>query len=193
MYLHFALFAFIASVTPGPANIALLTGASRGQLRELVRYSAGILCGFALVLVIAAILFQAGVSMAGPALLWLKIIGCLYFLWLAWQILNAPLPDGTADDQGNTAQRFTAGLLVHPLSYKAWLFVLLSYGTFVGNSGNIDLCALIFLLAALISMIPWAVAGYLLKCYTPPATLKWVNVLSALSILALVAWIGIGS
>jgi len=193
VYLHFALFAFIASVTPGPANIALLTGASRGQIRPLLRYAAGILCGFALVLGIAAILFQAGVSMAGPALLWLKIIGCLYFLWLAWQILNAPLPDGAANDHGNAAQRFATGLMVHPLSYKAWLFVLLSYGTFVGNSGNIYLCSLIFLLAALISMIPWAVAGYLLKCYTPPATLKWINVLSALSILALVAWIWIGS
>lgn len=152
----FSVFAFLASVTPGPANLAILAASSRSGARSAGSFVMGILCGFALVLAVVCVLHTVGMEFADSVRRAIEIVGAIYLIYLGYCVWRSPAPH----DVGKEV-RFRSGLPIHPLSSKAWIFVITSYVTFATGKDwktNI-LYAVVFLGAAVIAHLSWLLLG----------------------------------
>nr|NLU59071.1 LysE family translocator [Pseudomonas sp. BIGb0427] len=100
--LPFALFAFVASITPGPTNILILGHGARFGLRATLPLILGACLAAALVVLLVG-LGLGEVLLAYPRVQQLMTwLGVAWLSWLGWQLLNAgaaPLasPDSPRD------------------------------------------------------------------------------------------------
>ncbi len=119
-----AIFLFVLTViSPGPSVLAILsTGLSQGRLRALV-LTAGILCGSFSWGLVALFGFAGAMQQMGHALLYLKIAGALYLLWLAWKALGSAMSQAnpTALKIGGSSLKslYLSGLALHLTNPKA--------------------------------------------------------------------------
>ncbi len=159
--LPFLVFAFVASITPGPTNVLILGSAvSRGLLAAMPLVLGAAVGAAGLVVVVGLGLGEVFVRY--PALQQVMAWGGLAWIsWLGWQLFRAP---ASALEEGDGARRLGvlqgAGLqLVNP---KTWIMALSVVSVFVGvGAGMATYClyAGVFLLVALPCLALWAVLG----------------------------------
>nr|WP_321443935.1 LysE family translocator [uncultured Cohaesibacter sp.] len=88
-----AIYAFSASITPGPNNLMLMSSGANFGLTRTLPHLAGIACGFAFMTALIGVALM-GVLEAYPAILQgLKAICFAFVLYLAWRILSSSAPD----------------------------------------------------------------------------------------------------
>lgn len=172
-----ALFAFVASITPGPNNLLLMRSGAMFGVRRSLQHVLGIQAGF-IALVVLSHLGVAALLLALPGTMTVLRWACfLYLLWLAWLILRDARPqseDGARADAGATAAvapanpksrplRFVEGVLFQLINPKAWMMAVTVASAFYGGNApsRFDLAT-----AALISigiggpcMLVWTMWG----------------------------------
>ncbi len=162
--LPFLLFAFVASITPGPTNLLVLdTGTRHGPLA-------------ALPLVIGAAAGAAGIVLVsgmglGEALMrhadvrrGMSGVGVAWLTWLAWRIFSAPAttrtPEAPADGR---RPGFLAGALLQGVNPKTWMMALAVTSVFANpgadRAGDVPRLAAAFFLVALPCLGAWALLG----------------------------------
>lgn len=160
--LPFLLFAFVASITPGPTNILVLSNAARFGLLASLPSVLGA-CGGAALLVLAvgtglgeSVLRLPGVHQIMTA------VGLLWLTWLAWKIYTSPAAElRAASDARRLGLVGAASLqLINP---KTWLMALAVISVFTAHAADRDTAvawlALVFFLVALPCMGCWALLG----------------------------------
>ena len=160
--LPFMLFAFVASITPGPTNILVLSNSARYGFKAALPIILGACAGAAgLVLLVGS---GFGQSLAH----WPKVqtamhwIGIAWLSYLAWQIFSAPTQ---ALDVAVTDKPLgligAAGLQV--INPKTWMMALAVVSVFAGNGTQREhqvlYLSLVFFLIALPCLGVWAVLG----------------------------------
>lgn len=185
LFLPFVLFSFFASVTPGPANLAIFSQSCNSKWNQIFLFGLGITIGFAFVLFTGAVIYLSGSSTSFYMNNFLKWVGSCYFLYLGVKIFQSKV-NSIGDD--NHLKSFIKGLLVHPLSYKAWLFVVLAYTSFipVGLQSNIIYFGFIFLISSVLSMIPWVIGRYFVGKKMKLSYLNIINRISGITLISLV-------
>lgn len=169
-------FAFVTSVTPGPNNLMLMaSGANFGFVRS-VPHMLGIGIGF------MAMCFLVGLGLAGVifalpvAELALKIVSCLYMLWLAVKIArSAPPKAGAAQGRPMTFWQAAAFQWVNP---KAWAMALSATAIYAPDRSlwALALVALVFGAVNLPSVSVWTLVGQGLRRWlADPARLRAFN------------------
>ncbi len=191
--LPFLMFAVVASITPGPTNVIVLShSARRGVAATLPIILGG--CGGAALLVLTVGIGVGDALAAHPlvqrVMAW---TGVLWLSWLAWQIWRSP---ATAMDAGAStaeAPRKPLGLagaaglqLVNP---KTWMMALAVVSVFAGRgagqSHQVMLLSLIFFIVSLPCMGAWAVLGAgAARFIRSPSQMKRFERLMALVLLA---------
>ena len=115
-------FAFVASITPGPNNLMLMTSGVKYGFGRTLPHLVGVVLGFALM--IAVVGFGLGVLFERyPQILpVMRVAGALYMVWLALKIALAK-PIGKAEPGGRPISFFAAAGFqwVNP---KAWAMAL---------------------------------------------------------------------
>ena len=162
--LPFALFAFVASITPGPTNILVLSHSSRFGLATTVPIILGACAAAALlVLLVGAGLGDVLVRHATIQTL-LSWAGIAWLSWMAWQIFSAPAqaidPDRPVEGP-RLGLAGAAGLqLVNP---KTWMMALAVVSVFAGAEADRTVRVLWLSLAFFAISIPcmtaWAYLG----------------------------------
>lgn len=169
-------FAFVTSVTPGPNNLMLMaSGANFGFVRS-VPHMLGIGIGFMAMCFLVG-LGLAGVIFAPPvAELALKIVSCLYMLWLAVKIArSAPPKAGAAQGRPMTFWQAAAFQWVNP---KAWAMALSATAIYAPDRSlwALALVALVFGAVNLPSVSVWTLVGQGLRRWlADPARLRAFN------------------
>ena len=164
-FLSLALFAFVATATPGGATTLATASGVRFGFRRSVPLLIGIAVGLA-GLAGAAAVGLAALLQAAPALQSImKAMGTAYLLWLAWKIASSgPPPAGAGDAAVPTS--FWAGVLLLWLNPKAWAMALGAATSFAAVASDpmrrAIVLALTFGLAAAMSLTAWCVGGLLL-------------------------------
>ncbi|ROS01089.1 threonine/homoserine/homoserine lactone efflux protein [Sinobacterium caligoides] len=185
--LSFFLFSFMASITPGPANIALLTASGSKNFSGAATFLAGICSGFALVLLVSILPFS-GVSLLPEGIKSgfisvIQILGAVYLIYISFVMLRQHV------DERDTSLGFFHGLLIHPLSPKAWFFVVSAYSTFIDfdNTGvlGVALYVFIFLCSAIVAHWVWLLSGYVMKGALNEGQLVLINKVLCSGLLAL--------
>jgi len=159
--LPFVLFAFVASITPGPTNILVLSNSSRFGLGAAMPIIFGA-CSAAASIVLLVGLGAGEWMLHHPQLQQLMTwLGLAWLLYLAWQIARSPAgPDEAAAAPRRLGALGAAGLqLVNP---KVWMMALAVVGVFSGgaaDAGRYAIHALLFFLIALPCLAAWALLG----------------------------------
>jgi threonine/homoserine/homoserine lactone efflux protein len=160
--LPFLLFAFVASITPGPTNILVLSNSARYGLKAALPIVLGACMGAAgIVLLVGSGVGQslAQLPRVQAAMQW---VGVAWLSYLAWQIFRAP---AEAIDP-NTAQK-RLGLagaaslqLVNP---KTWMMALAVVSVFAGDGearqSRVLYLSLAFFMISLPCLGAWALLG----------------------------------
>ncbi|UEB98049.1 LysE family translocator [Pseudomonas sp. HN2] len=192
--LPFLLFAFVASITPGPTNILVLSHSSRRGLIATLPIIFGA-CGAAALIVLVVGLGAGETLLRFPrvqqAMAW---AGVLWLSWLAWQIFRSPPPSldpNAPQEQGLSV--FGAALLqlVNP---KVWMMAVAVVSVFVGGGDKtlrLLVLSLAFLLVSLPCMTLWALLGVgSARLLGSPQAFKRMNAALAF-ILLLSAWLAV--
>ncbi|RZI29927.1 LysE family translocator [Pseudomonas orientalis] len=131
-FIPFMLFAFVASITPGPTNVLVLSNSARYGFKAALPIILGACAGAAgIVLLVGSGLGQSltQVPKVQSAMQW---AGVAWLSYLAWQIYSAPpkavSPHTTSKRLGLTG---AAGLqLINP---KTWMMAVAVVSVFAGN------------------------------------------------------------
>ncbi|MGG4731926.1 LysE family translocator [Leclercia adecarboxylata] len=157
----FLLFAFVASITPGPTNILVLTNSQHFGVRAtLPALLSACVAASAIVLISGAgageMLHQY--PLVRQVMSW---AGVLWLSWMSWQLFCAPAANVSRD----THTRFTAraAALLQVINPKTWMMALAVVSLFApageGALRDIALMALWFLLISVACLLCWAWLG----------------------------------
>jgi len=160
--LPFLLFAFVASITPGPTNILVLSNSARYGWVAAVPIIVGA-CASA-----ATLVMLVGTGIGSSLTAWPAVQGVMqwagvaWLSYLAWQIFNAPATDIAArDNEARLGWMGAASLqLVNP---KTWMMALAVVSVFAGDGEyravQVVYLSLGFFLVSLPCLAVWALLG----------------------------------
>ena len=136
IYLAFFIFATIMVVTPGPANLVLMSSGARFGFYKSIPFVIGVTCGKLFLTIGLGLGFLSLIHSNQILINIIKIVGTAYICWLSWKILFLKLDKNNTDDQDHIPS-LTNGLLVHPLNPKAWAMIIAAYTQFT-SFGNVQ-------------------------------------------------------
>lgn len=163
--LPFMLFAFVASITPGPTNILVLSNSARYGFKAALPMIFGACTSAALiVMLVGSCLGQTLIKHPGlqVAMQWVSVVWLSY---LAWQILRSSIE--VMAPQASTSQQRRLGLWgaagLQWINPKTWMMALAVVSVFAGNGSDrtelMLLLSLMFFLVSLPCLSAWAVLG----------------------------------
>lgn len=162
--LPFALFAFVASITPGPTNILVLSHSSRFGLATTVPIILGACAAAALLVLLVGTGLGDVLARHATIQTLLSWAGIVWLSWMAWQIFSAPAqaidPDRPVEGP-RLGLAGAAGLqLVNP---KTWMMALAVVSVFAGAEADRTVRVLWLSLAFFAISVPcmtaWAYLG----------------------------------
>lgn len=192
--LPFLLFSFVASITPGPTNILVMSHSSRRGLTATVPIIFGACVSAALVVLVVG--FGVGETLlryplVQQAMAW---AGVLWLSWLAWQIFRSTPPSldsATAADDGFSVFGAAGLQLINP---KVWMMAVAVVSVFGGNgddSARMLLLSAVFLMVCLPCMTAWALLGVgSARFFGSPRAFRHMNAVLAV-LLLLSAWLAV--
>ncbi len=153
-------FVLVTTFTPGPNNIS---SASVGVLygyRNTVKYLAGIMVGFFLIMLLCASISSTLLKFLPSVEPGLRIIGSFYILWLAFGTARASYSFNNTDQP---PMGFKKGFFLQTLNPKVAVYGLTIYSTFLAPATNspflLVVSALLFALTAFCATSTWALGG----------------------------------
>ena len=158
-YLPLWAFIVLMVVTPGPANLLMMSAGAQHGFRDCVPFGLGLISGKFLLNL--AMVIGLGTLLTLYPLLGsvLAYFSALYMSWLALRGWNA------RPERANSQIKpsFYEGLLVHPLNPKAWMMTTLAFSQFGAGFEQpwqrYILIPLSFAVAQSILHSGWCVAG----------------------------------
>lgn len=163
--LPFMLFAFVASITPGPTNILVLSHSARYGFKASLPIILGACVAAAgVVLAVGSGLGYSLTLSEGlqKAMQWLGIIWLSY---MSWQIFHSPVSNENFQVPVNGAQRLgmLGGASLQLVNPKTWMMAMAVASVFASegseHQSQMMVLSLIFLLIALPCLGAWALLG----------------------------------
>lgn len=195
-------FAFVASITPGPNNLLIMSSGALFGWRRSLPHLGGILLGFGVVM--ASAVFGLGILV--DRFPWLmtavRVIGAAWLLWLSLRYFGAavrnPDPERPADPAPMSRPfRFLEAVFFQWINPKAIIASLSSAGAYIALAEYAWQRAIIivgvFFVAGLVSCSTWMLAGDALNRYLAEGrSATWMNVGMGTLIVATAALILFG-
>lgn len=160
-YLPFLLFAFVASITPGPTNILILTSSQRFGVKATLPAVMGACVAASLIVFISGA--GAGEVLRGYPLVRdvMSWAGALWLSWMSWQLFTAP----PANLHGSAGEPFSgkSAALLQLINPKTWMMALAIVSLFAPAGAHplrdVSLLSLSFLLISLLCLGAWTLLG----------------------------------
>lgn len=191
-WLPFILFAFVASITPGPTNLLIFSNSARfGWGAALPIMFGGCAAAAALVLAVGSGLGEVLASRPHVQQA-MSVVGVLWLSWLAWQIFRSPPADLERDGDAVRLGALGAAALqlVNP---KTWMMALAVISVYAGHGvdrlDRVQLLSLLFFLVSIPCTAVWAGLGIGSQRLLSPTQMQRLNQLMAL-LLLVSAWAG---
>ena len=161
-FLPFLLFAFVASITPGPTNILVLSNSARYGLPATLPIIFGACASAALIVLLVGT--GAGASLVAlPALQTvMRWIGVMWLSYLAWQIFRVPAQPLSAQRADRRLGMVGAASL-QLINPKTWMMALAVVSVFADGGEqrllHVAGLSLTFFLISLPCLGVWALLG----------------------------------
>ena len=152
-------FLFPLAFSPGPGNLFFAATGAKFGLKSTFELSLGYHIATFVVTCSIGLGFNAAIHSVPDVLGYIKIIGAVYVIWLAWRLFSA---GRLADQQNAKPANFLDGVLLLALNPKAYVIIALMFTQFLeGNTaiGWVITIAIIFTLNNLMAFTLWTVVG----------------------------------
>ncbi len=181
-----ALFCFAGSLTPGPNNIMLLASGVNFGFARTLPHMAGVVAGYAFLLLMVGLGIGQSVMAHPTALLALKIAGATYLVWLAWKVATAT---GGAKGEGRgTPMSFLQAVAFQWINVKGVLMGISAVAAFTRPAAfGATLATLISVsfVANVTSVLVWTLFGTALRGFlSDPRNARIFNGLMAALLVA---------
>ncbi len=190
--LPFLLFAFVASITPGPTNILVLSHSARRGLVATLPLIVGACVAAAL------IVLAVGLGVGETLLRFARVqqvmtwAGVLWLSWLAWQIAQSVPPSLDPAGPGDEGLGMWGAAALQLVNPKVWMMAVAVVSVFAGGGEQtvrVVVLSLAFLLVSLPCMILWALLGVgSARAFAGPRAFTQMNRVLAL-LLLVSAWL----
>lgn len=160
--LPFLLFAFVASITPGPTNILVLSNSARYGIKAALPIILGGCVGAAAIVLLVGSGFGQTLMRWPQVQLAMQWAGIAWLSYLAWQIYTAPAQSiDPLVPQKRLGLAGAAGLqLINP---KTWMMALAVISVFAGTGDerqqHVVYLSLAFFLISIPCLGVWALLG----------------------------------
>ena len=157
-FIAFAVFALVASVTPGPNNAMLLASGVNFGLRRTVPHMLGVTIGFAAMVLSVGLGLQGVLNTVPIAYEIIRWGGAAYMLYLAWKIATA----GEVADRGASKPiSFLQAVAFQWINPKAVITAATAMTTYRVTNTAMELATLILILTgvSVLSVTLWAAGG----------------------------------
>ncbi|WP_239614674.1 LysE family translocator [Cohnella mopanensis] len=185
----FFIYCMIATFTPGPTNIVILSTVQNYGAKKTMKYTYGATTGFALLLVISAMLNTILITFIPKILIVMQIIGSIYMFYLAYRIYKMD----KSNPNVNQTATFMSGFLMQFLNPKVLLFAMTVIPSFIMPYYN-AICAVTLSIIAITligfsAFTTWVLFGSIFKEFLQKHN-KTVNVIMALALIyaAIMIW-----
>lgn len=163
----FMSYIFVTAFTPGPNNLMALTNAAKFGLRRGVTFSAGVFLGFLIDMSLCALLTTALYTSIPKIEPFMKGIGALYMLYLAFTVFrDKPKKEKTEESFLNPSSMFT-GTIMQLVNVKVIIYGITSMTAFVlpnaQSNGGIILGILLLSVVGFLGTCTWALFGSLFQ------------------------------
>ena len=186
-----AIFAVVASITPGPNNLMLMSSGTLFGIRKTLPHVFGVVFGFVSLLATAVFGVAQAIVLVPEAMMGLKIAGACWLGWLAFQFFKASMNSASMSSKVGTKSRplsFVQAFGFQWANPKALVNAISCAGAFaaIGHSPlqNVAIMGGVFLLVGLSTSLLWAYMGHVLQrllCGEKHAA--WLNLIMALLIM----------
>ncbi len=181
------LFAFVASITPGPNNLMVLTSGVNFGFRRTVPHMLGIIFGFVVLLLAVGFGLGALLTLYPPLHLALKIAGGAYLLYLAWRIaLSRSM--STGEGTGGEPMTFWQAAAFQWVNPKAWVMGVTAMALYTNPEAPLLTVLVVtaaFGIVSVPSLSSWTAFGTALRgLLSNPVRLKWFNIVMGLLLVA---------
>ncbi|WDH96746.1 LysE family transporter [Paenibacillus urinalis] len=161
----FLIYCIIATFTPGPTNIVIMSTVQQYGTKRAIQDTYGATIGFALLLLLSAILNSVLTTILPKILIVMQIIGSLYMVYLAYLICMKK----SSDAGPRQLATFWSGLLMQFLNPKVVLFTLTVIPTFImpyNNSAAVMMFGIMVItLVGFAAFMTWVIYGTLFKAF----------------------------
>lgn len=163
--ISFLTYCIIVTFTPGPTNIVILSVVNNQGSKKAMEFTYGATVAFGLLLTFSAIL-NAMLSAVLPKFLpFMQIVGCVYILYLAFQILKMDTIKKHSIEQDTNS--FREGLLMQFINPKVVLFTMTVIPSFITPCYNekriVFLFVLIITIIGFCAFMTWVLFGTIFK------------------------------
>jgi len=181
------LFSLVMGFTPGPNNVMLASSGANYGVSRTWPHLWGVTLGFPVMLLVIG-LGLATVLLASSGLqLGMKIVSCLYLLWLALQIARAsPI---TADKGTGRPLNFLQAAAFQWVNPKAWLIAVGAISAYTAGRGShlygqVAIIAVMNVAVVFLSTLTWTVFGAAIgRFLRAPVALTLFNLAMAVLLL----------
>jgi threonine/homoserine/homoserine lactone efflux protein len=184
--LALAMFAFVASITPGPNNLMLLASGVNFGLRRTMPHMLGVNAGIVVMVLLVSIGFGHLFARFPWLHVTLKIAGVVYMLWLAWKLARGAGIGETA--RPKQPMSFLSAAAFQWVNPKAWAMLVSAVSAYLITDnvlGSAAVIALVFGVVSFPSLSCWALFGLGLRRYlSDPRTIRWFNLAMAALLVA---------
>lgn len=188
--LSLTLFCFVASITPGPNNLMLMSSGLTFGLRRTMPHLAGVTLGFMLMVALVGLGINALFAIFPWLDTFLKIASILYLLWLAYRIASSGAVHAAGQPRG-TPLTFLQAAAFQWVNPKAWMMAVTAVAVYVSASRfalDLGVVTLIFGLINVPCIAFWATFGTLLRhVVDSPRLMHTINIGMALALVASLA------
>ncbi|MBV1707201.1 MAG: LysE family translocator [Hyphomicrobiales bacterium] len=185
-----ALFCFVASITPGPNNLMLMSSGLTYGMRRTLPHMIGVALGFMLMVLLVGLGINALFAIFPWLETFLKIVSILYLLWLAWKIATSGVVR-RANGSSGKPMTFMQAASFQWVNPKAWMMAVTAVAVYVQASQfalDLAVVTLIFGVINLPCVAVWASFGTLLRRLVDnPKIMHAINIGMAIALVASLA------
>ena len=176
----FAVFAFVASITPGPNNTMLLSaGLNFGFMRTLP-HLAGVTLGFGFMVLWVGLGIGALLRLVPSLYTVMQVAGVLYLLYLAFKIARG---GAVGAARGAAPMTFLQAAAFQWINPKGWIMAVSAVSSYPFSNnvlGNAALTAVLFIAMNAPAVVIWAACGSSLRrVLANPRVLHYFNLVMA--------------
>jgi threonine/homoserine/homoserine lactone efflux protein len=187
-------FAFVASITPGPNNLLLMSSGALFGWRRTLPHLGGVLVGFAVLMSCSIFGLGAAVQQWPWLITVVKTLGASWLVWLSLKFFRIGISRPTDLGSGEAAPigrpfRFYEAVFFQWINPKALVATISSAGAFIAIADSPYVRALIivgiFFAAGAVSCTSWMMAGDTLNrlLASGSKSSSWINLGMGLLIL----------
>lgn len=165
-YFSLITFTFVAGITPGPNNMMLMASGLNHGMRKSMPHYLGICLGFPAMVTIVGFGLGAVFTQYPRIYFYMKIVGIVYLLYLAWKIANAG--HIKAGKKIGAPFSFIQAAAFQWLNPKAWAIAIGALATFTAKEGfaqSMLIVIFVYFVMGFICMGIWLKLGQSLQVF----------------------------